>query len=99
MGTIKPQDNQNIFDVALQEYGSIETVFDVLDDNDQYDITEDISVYEDLKVGRAAFKKDIVAYYESNNTHPATGATAEELLLANICGIDYMTLEDDFIIG
>jgi len=98
METIRPQENQNILDISLQEYGSIETVFDILEDNGQYDLTEDISVYEDLKVGREAFKKDIQAYYSSNSILPATGATEEELLLVNLCGIDYMTLEDDFII-
>jgi len=98
METIRPQENQNILDISLQEYGSIETVFDILEDNEQFDLTEDISVYEDLKEGREAFKKDIQAYYSSNNIHPATGATEEELLFANLCGVDYMTLEDDFII-
>lgn len=99
MGTIRPQQNQNIFDISLQEYGSIESVFDVLEDNDIFDVTEDISVYEDLEVSREAFKKDIVEYYKSRNLKPATALTTEEgLLLANFSGIDYMALDDDFII-
>ena len=99
MGTIKPQENQNIFDISLQEYGSIEKVFDLLEDNDQFNITEDLSVYEDLKIGREAFKKDIVEYYNSRNLQPATGISDEEqYLLDNFSGIDYMIIEDDFII-
>lgn len=99
MEIIKPQENQNIFDISLQEYGSIEKVFDIFDDNDQFNITEDISVYEDLKVGREAFKKDIVEYYNSRNLNPATSITDEEqYLLDNFSGIDYMIIEDDFII-
>lgn len=99
MGTIRPQQNQNILDISLQEYGSIETVFDLLEDNDQFNLTEDISVYEDLKVGREAFKKDIVEYYTSRNLKPATELTEEEqFLLDNFSGIDYMIIEDDFII-
>ncbi|PIF30746.1 hypothetical protein CLU81_1193 [Flavobacterium sp. 9] len=99
METIKPQENQNIFDLSLQEYGSIEKVFDLLEDNDQFNITEDISVYQDLKIGREAFKKDIVEYYNSRNLKPATALTEEEeFLLDNFSGIDYMIIEDDFII-
>ncbi|TPG41997.1 hypothetical protein [Flavobacterium pectinovorum] len=99
METIKPQENQNIFDLSLQEYGSIEKVFDILEDNDKFNITEDISVYNDLKIGREAFKKDIVEYYNSRNLKPATALTEEEeFLLDNFSGIDYMIIEDDFII-
>ncbi|WP_374173595.1 hypothetical protein [Flavobacterium tructae] len=99
METIKPQENQNIFDVSLQEYGSIEKVFDLLDDNDRFNLTEDLSVYEDLKIGHEAFKKDIVEYYNTRNLKPATAITEEEqYLLDNFSGIDYMIIEDDFII-
>lgn len=99
MGTIKPQENQNIFDISLQEYGSIEKVFDLLEDNEKFNITDDLSVYEDLKIGREAFKKDIVEYYSSRNLKPATALTEEEeYLMDNFSGIDYMIIEDDFII-
>ena len=99
MGTTRPQQNQNILDIALQEYGSIETVFDVLEDNEQFDITGDLSVYQDLKVGREAFKRDIVAYYMANNVKPATGTTREDELLSNdLSGINFMTIEQDFVI-
>ncbi|WP_299212744.1 hypothetical protein [uncultured Dokdonia sp.] len=100
MGTIRPQQNQNILDVALQEYGSIETVFDVLADNDRFDLTDDLSVYQDLQTGREAFKKDIVAYYNANTIKPATSSTREEeLLLADLSGVDFMIVEEDFFIS
>lgn len=100
METIRPQQNQNLLDIALQEYGSIETVFDVLEDNDRFDLTDDVSVYKDLQVGREAFKKDIVAYYTANNVKPATSSTREEeLLLADLSGIDFMIIEEDFFIS
>ncbi len=100
METIRPQQNQNILDIALQEYGSIETVFDVLEDNERFDITDDISVYEDLEVGREAFKRDIVAYYLANNVKPATDSTREEeLLFTGFSGVNFMIIEDDFLIS
>ena len=100
MGTTRPQQNQNILDIALQEYGSIETVFDVMEDNNRFDLTDDLSVYEDLHVGREAFKKDIVAYYNANNIKPATSSTREEeLLLADLSGVDFMIVEEDFFIS
>lgn len=99
MGTTKPQENQNIFDISLQEYGSIEKVFDLLEDNNLFNLTEDISVYKDLKTGRETFKKDIVEYYNSRNLKPATAISDEEqYLLDNYSGIDYMIIENDFII-
>ncbi|MEW5675597.1 hypothetical protein ABGT15_04735 [Flavobacterium enshiense] len=99
MGTIRPLQNQNLFDISLQEYGSVENVFDILEDNDIFDVTKDISVYEDLKVSREVFKKDIVEYYKSRNLKPATSLTEEEAeLIDDFSGIDYMTLDDDFII-
>ncbi|MFK7030990.1 hypothetical protein [Flavobacterium oreochromis] len=99
MGTIRPQQNQNIFDIALQEYGSIETTFDILDDNVFYNITNDLSEYEDLIIGREAFKKDIVDYYKSRNIKPATGSSKEdEDLINDLTGINFMTLEDDFFV-
>ncbi len=99
METIKPQENQNIFDLSLQEYGSIEKVFDLLEDNDQFNVTEDLSVYEDLKIGREAFKKDIVEYYNSRKLKPATSITDEEqYLLDNFSGIDYMIIDEDFFV-
>lgn len=100
MEIIRPQQNQNMLDIALQEYGSIETVFDVLEDNDRFDLTDNLSVYEDLHVGREAFKKDIVAYYSANNVKPATGSTdEEELLIGVFTGIDFMIIEEDFFVS
>lgn len=99
MEITKPQENQNIFDISLQEYGSIEKVFDLLEDNNQFNLTEDISVYKDLKTGREAFKKDIVEYYNSRNLKPATAISDEEqFLLDNYSGIDHMIIENDFYI-
>lgn len=100
MGIIRPQENQNILDISLQEYGSIETVFDMLEDNNRFDLTDNLSVYEDLNVGREAFKKDIVAYYKANSVKPATSATdEEELLIGVFTGIDFMIIEEDFFIS
>lgn len=79
METIKPQQNQNVFDIALQEYGSIEMVFELLEDNNIEEVTSEISVYEDLKTFREPVQKDVTQFYKSGNIHPATGTTLEEL--------------------
>jgi hypothetical protein len=99
MGTIRPQQNPNILDIALQEYESMEAVFDDFEDDDIFDITTDISECEDLKVGREAFKKDIVEYYKSRSKNPDNGISDEEnALLGGFSEIDYLALDDDFII-
>ncbi|MDI9309229.1 MAG: hypothetical protein QM535_03345 [Limnohabitans sp.] len=99
MGTIRPIQNQNIFDIALQEYGSIENTFDLLEDNDIYNLTDELSEYKDLQIGKEAFKKDIVEYFKSRNIKPATGSSEEdELLMIDYSGIEIMGIEDDFIV-
>jgi len=103
MEIIKPQQNQNIFDIALQEYGSIETVFDLIDDNDITKISAGISVYDDLKILREPIQREVVAYYLSRGVLPATEARIEDLELIDRYtrkdGINFMKIQKDFEIG
>ena len=79
METIKPQQNQNIFDIALQAYGTIEMTFDLLEDNDMTEVTETISVYDDIKILREPIQRDIATFYQSRGLYPATDAKEEAL--------------------
>ncbi|MEL6559370.1 MAG: hypothetical protein AAFQ94_14360 [Bacteroidota bacterium] len=81
MGTTKPEQNQNILDIALQEYGTIEMVFELMEDNNIYHITYSLSVYSDLSINREALQKDIATFYKEAGVKPATDVGEEELKL------------------
>lgn len=102
MGAIKPQENQNILDISLQEYGSIEGLFQLMDDNQIHTGHQELSVYEDVVVKSPPVKKDIVEFYVSRNIKPATGVTDKEIDLfkdkRNCEGIGCMEIEYDFIV-
>ncbi len=102
MATIKPQENQTIFDMSLQEYGGIEGIFSLLVDNDFHRVDRDISVYEDLEINSAPVRRDIKAFYLSRNIRPANGISREDLKLLEVedqpDGIGYMVIDDDFIV-
>lgn len=102
MATIKPQQNQNIFDIALQEYGSVEGIFELLADNDFNEVDTEISVYEDLQIVSFPRRKEIRDFYALRNLLPANGITAQDLDLlkddSELCGIDYMEIGEDFIV-
>ena len=60
-------DNQHLFDASLQEGNSIDNVFDLLHEDEFFGITDELSMYEDLKIGKEAFEKDMA----SENTSPS----------------------------
>jgi hypothetical protein len=73
MKTITARKNQTIFDIALQELGSIEAVFDIMAANSflrpDKTIAEGQIIYIPLEIIRPA----IVDYYQRNGIYPATG--------------------------
>lgn len=93
--TINSQQNQTLLDIALQEYGSIEGVFDLMDANGYNVLSTDPSPYESIVLEGEVLDSAIYNYYKSNAIIPATGFTDED---KNPDGIDFMTIEDDFIV-
>ncbi|CAL2055440.1 hypothetical protein [Tenacibaculum sp. 190524A05c] len=108
MVTIKLEENQNLFDVAVQEFGSVEGLFEVLEANDLTEITsaneDNVSVYNDLKIEGNFVERDVVEYYIAREKKPATALTSSDLELSIIPvdfeskGIGNMIVEDDFIV-
>ncbi|CAL2094720.1 hypothetical protein [Tenacibaculum sp. 190524A05c] len=108
MVAIKLEENQNLFDAAVQEFGSIEGLFEVLESNDITNITsaseDNISVYNDLKIQGDFVERDVVEYYVAREKKPATALTNQDIKLSVIPeefhnkGIGCMTIEDDFIV-
>ncbi len=104
MATIRLEENQNLFDAAIQEYGSIEGIFELLDANSITDIglETEVSVYDDLEIAGSKLKRNVIEYYIAREKKPATALTNKQLLLVvdpKECeGIGCMEIEDDFIV-
>lgn len=105
MERIKPQEQQNIFDIAIQAYGSIEGVFDLMEDNSFDVLPEDLSVYEELDITKQPIRQDIRNFYDERNIKPASGITQSQLDLLKLPeldqgeGIGVMMIGDDFIVA
>lgn len=76
---------QNIYGIAIREYGSYEGVFLLLEDNNWLDAGLDtiLTPGQQLIIKQPPIKPDIVAYYKANNIYPVTEVeNAEDILNA-----------------
>jgi len=65
--------NQTIFDLALQEYGSVEGVISIIQENNLESVNEDINSGDEFVIiASAVINKDVVAFYVRNKIKPAT---------------------------
>lgn len=95
---VETYQGQSTLDIALQEYGSLEALFDLLGDNGLTleslpETGLELEVYTEK-----AQRPDVVAFYEDYSTggeRPNTGNLPEELKPS---GIGYMGIEFDFIV-
>ncbi len=89
--TVKP--DQSLFDIALQETGSIETVFDMAMANG-IGITDELTTGTVLQVAGTVINK-VKNYYTANDIFPASTFTNADRLLS-LEGIEYWGIEIDF---
>lgn len=88
MNKVTTYKHQSPFDIAIQEYGSIEGVFDLLENNPGLEFDSAIAPGTSLAIGEAV-NPEVVDYYRRNNIKPATG---------NIEDLTEYTNEDDGMI-
>lgn len=69
----KVQIGQTLLDIALQTYGTVESVIDVMQDNGITDITEVVEGRELLIDSSKIQNAEVVAYYSRNDIEPNTG--------------------------
>ncbi len=74
---MKVNDNQSLFDMAVQIAGNVEAAFDLALING-LSITDDLAIGSELKKVEA-IKKDITNYYINRNVIPATATTEIDL--------------------
>lgn len=87
-------DGQSLFDIAIQECGSVEAAFDLAVANN-ISMSNELAASQSLKTTRV-HNKQVVEYFENKRVKPATWTRSNEVQLT---GIDYMAIEIDFIIG
>ena len=88
MNNLTTYNNQSVFDIALQAYGSIEGVFELLKANAGLELDSHIAPGTVLQVTGEPVNKDVVDYYKKNNIKPATG---------NLDGLPDYSEEDDIM--
>lgn len=65
--------NQSLFDISLQEFGSVEGLFNLLLANPGMQIDSDIPSGTILKLDGEVIRPEVVDYYIKNGIKPATG--------------------------
>ncbi len=88
-------DGQSLYDIAIQECGSVEAVIAIA-------ILNDISVTDELQIGQLLqipepVNKPIADYYKSRNLKPATAGNLD--LKNQDEGIGFWSIGNDFIIS
>lgn len=95
---VKVLHNQSLLDIAIQETGTLESLFDLALANG-ISITEDNLSNQDLKTESNFIDADILDYYSSKKILPATELNEEQKqTLPDNFGIGKMALESTFII-
>ena len=77
MKEITVLNNQSLFDISVQEYGTIEGVFEIALANG-LSVTDKLTAGQKLKIpeiDQSLVQPEIVDYYKRNDIHPATGET------------------------
>lgn len=86
--------NQSLFDISVQECGSIEAVFDISKQNG-LSITDVLIPGTSIKLPET-INKPVHEYYKTHGLNPSTDATTISELINE--GIDYWALEVDFVV-
>lgn len=73
MSNIITMPDQSVFDIAIQEYGSIEGVFNLLRANPELEFDSNIQPGTVLKIEGEPVKQTIVDFYRNNKIQLATG--------------------------
>ena len=84
--------NQSLLDIALQEYGHVAGVFDIVERNALAGITDNVYEHERLEVSKTPLSGRIREFLSTHTI--ATLAGAHE----RACGIGWMQVERNFMV-
>jgi hypothetical protein len=89
--------NQNLLDIAVQEYGDARAVIELAFNND-VNVTDVLPVGGALNIMDSTYSdSDVLGYYKRKSIKPATAeplVTLEDVLE----GVGYWAIEDNFIV-
>jgi len=94
---ITVQPNQNIFDLAIQQYGSISGLFFIVKSN-ALKPTEFLKAGAELITNEQAINKPVVDFFKAKQK-PAHGSNLVVDSEPVLTGIGYMAIEIDFIVS
>lgn len=89
MRVIEVKHNQNLFDIALQEYGNVAGCFWLVEDNDLNGITDNLNIGQELVVRDEVLNRLVKSHLTTEVI--ATGVDAE--------GIGFWEINKDFIVS
>lgn len=81
--------NQSIWDVALEQYGGIEGVWDLIDQNEAVEnVNTNLDTAQELNILKdQVYNKEVLQYYKSKSIFPASNYNIE---LSNNCPNPYV---------
>lgn len=95
---MKVSDRQSLFDIAVQECGSVESIFGLCLQNN-LSVTDDLLPGQELVIP-GMYDGDIAGYFKNRNIRPATSINedqASETIAQE--GIEHWAIEVDFIVS
>lgn len=100
MKTIKAQNKQNLFDIAIQAYGNLDHVLELALANNK-SVTSELEAGEELEIHEVTdVDTNVIALFETRTIKPATASSQAELELLNQnCGIGCMIVGLTFIVA
>lgn len=88
--------NQNLLDVAVQEYGDARAVLDLAFNND-LNVTDVLPTGGALEIADSTYSdSDVLGYYKRKSIKPATAKPKKPIEIMD--GINYWIIGDDFIV-
>lgn len=92
---------QSLFDIAIQELGSVEGVFELAEKAD-VGLTDELVVGVLLNAPVDPLDRQVVDYYKANRIRPATAITRDNTSAGGdilMEGIEFWAVEYDFIVS
>lgn len=91
MQIIQVKRNQTLFDIALEQYGNVEAVVWLVEDNQLNGVTDNIWEGQELKLRAAVMNQRMVNYLKKYTVATREGVIAE--------GIGFWEIERDFVVS
>jgi len=97
MKLIASLEQQTVFDIALQQSGNAEAVFDILIDNNTLTLSSELTSGQQLVINHSTLDQSIVNNYQANKTKPGNGLALTIQVLGTADGKAILTNTGKYI--